>query len=195
MISPTRILYRFVILSSVAFVALGLGPLATDVSARGRSFPIEVTGTIINVDWPNSEFTLRVDEPARILVIGLRHDCKFLKNGVPAKIDILKKGAYVKVSYFATIFTGNLAVEIEANPKPELVHRVIERIEPANRQITLRLNRSCRFVVRWAATARFINRGRITSPAKLREGTPINVSYYSPPFESKYAVKLETQPF
>jgi hypothetical protein len=117
MISSSRILRRFKILYSVAFVALGLGLLATDVSARGRSFPIKVTGTIINVDWTNFEFTMRVDEPARLLVIGLRRDCKFLRNGAPAKSDILKKGTYVKVSYFATIFTGNLAVGIEADPK------------------------------------------------------------------------------
>jgi hypothetical protein len=193
--SPSRILNRFAILYSVAFVALGLGPLATDASARGRSFPIEVTGTINSVDKASQTFTVQTEEPAKIITIGLRWDCKFKRDVAPAGADILKKGAYVRVSYFATIFSGNLAVEIEANPKPELVHGVIERIEPANRQITLRLNRSRRFVVRWAATARFINRGRITSPAKLREGTPINVSYYSPPFESKYAVKLETQPF
>jgi hypothetical protein len=30
-------------------------------------------------------------------------------------------------------------------------------------------------------------------PAKLREGTVVNVSYYSPAFESKYAVKVEMQ--
>jgi hypothetical protein len=156
--SSSRILHRFAILYSVAFVGLGFGPLATDASAKGRSFPIEVTGTIINVDWTNFEFTLRVDEPARILLIGLRRDCRFLKNGTPAKVDILKKSAYVRVSYFATIFTGNLAVEVEANPKAKSVHGVIERIEPANRRLTLRLNRSCGFVVRWAANARFVNR-------------------------------------
>ena len=110
MISPSQILRRFTVLYSAAFVALGLGPLATDAFARGRSFPIEVTGTIINVNWTNLEYTLRVDEPHRVLVIGLSRDCKFLKNGAPAKIDILKKGAHIKVSYFTTIFTGNVAV-------------------------------------------------------------------------------------
>ena len=34
----------------------------------------------------------------------------------------MRKSAFVKASYFATILTGNLAVEIEANPKAELVH-------------------------------------------------------------------------
>lgn len=114
MISLSLILRRFTLLYSVAFVALGLGPIATDCVARGRSFPIEVTGTIISVDRKNYEFTLRVDEPARILVIGLGRDCKFLKHAARPKIGLLKKGAHLKVSYFATIFTGNVAVEIEA---------------------------------------------------------------------------------
>jgi hypothetical protein len=193
MINSSRILHWFTIFSSVALVAIGLGPLATNVFARGRSFPIEVTGTIINVDRTNYEFTLRVDEPARVLVIGLRRDCKFLRNGAPTKIDILKKGAYIKVSYFATIFTGNLAVEIEANPKAESVQGVIERIEPAKRRLTLRLNRSCCFEVRWAANARFANRGRVIAPTSLRAGMVVEVTYYSFAFESRYAVKVETR--
>lgn len=119
MIRRGRILHRFTILCSVALVAFDFGPLATGVFARGRSLPIKVTGTIVSVDRKNHEFTLRVDKTARVLVIGLSRDCKFLKNGTPANTDVFKKGAYVKVSYFAKIFTGNLAVEIEANPKAE----------------------------------------------------------------------------
>jgi hypothetical protein len=114
MISASQILRRLTLLYSIALVALGLGPIANDSFARGRSFPIEVTGTIVNVDWTNFEFTLRVDEPARILVSGLGRDCKFLKHGAQAKIGMLKKGAHVKVSYYATIFTGNVAVKVEA---------------------------------------------------------------------------------
>jgi hypothetical protein len=190
MINSIRILCWVTIFDSVA---LGLGPFATNVFARGRSFPIEVTGTIINVDRTNYEFALRVDEPACVLLIGLRHDCKFLRNGTPTKMDILKKGAYVKVSYFATIFTGNLAVEIEANPKAESVHGVIEKIEPANRRLTLQLNRFCYFVVRWAANARFVNRGRVIVSTSLKEGMMVDVSYYSPAFERKYAVKIELE--
>lgn len=114
MISPSQILCRFTLLYSAAFVVLGLGAIATDSFARGRSVPIEVTGTILSVDRKNYAFTLRVDEFARILVIGLGRDCKFLKHGARPKIGLLKKGAHVKVSYFATIFTGNVAVEIEA---------------------------------------------------------------------------------
>jgi hypothetical protein len=193
MINPIRVLHWFTILS-MALVAIGFGPLGTDVLARGRSFPIEVTGTIINVDRTNYEFTLRVDEPARVLLIGLRHDCKFLRNGTPTKMDILKKGAYVKLSYFATIFTGNLAVEIEANPKAESVHGVIEKIEPANRRLTLRLNESRSFVVRWAANSRFVNRGRFIAPTNFKEGMIVDVSYYSPAFEKTYAVKIEREP-
>jgi hypothetical protein len=177
-----------------AFVALGLGPLAADVSARGRSFPIEVTGTINCVNTASQTFTMQTDEPAKIVAIGLRRDCKFKRDGAPGGPDILRKSVYVKVSYFATIFTGNLAIEIEANPKAELVHGVIERIEPSNRRLTLRLDRSRCFAVRWAANARFIRRGRTITPAKLTEGTAVNVSYYSPAFESNYAVKVEAKP-
>ena len=105
----------------------------------------------------------------------------------------MRKSAFVKVSYSATIFTGNLAVEIEANPKAELVHGVIEGIEPSNRLRTLRLHCSRCFVGRWAANARFVYRGRTMTPAKLRDGTVVNVNYYSPAFESKYAIKVESQ--
>ncbi len=171
-----------------------LGPLLSHALARGRSFPIEVTGTVTGVDNASRTFTMQTDEPAKIIVIGLRWDCKFKGDGVRAGPDILRKGAYVKASYFATILTGNLAVEIEANPKAELVHGVIETIELANRQLTLRLNRSSRLAVRWAANARFVNRGRSIKPARLKEGTVVDVSYYSPAFESKYAVKVEAQP-
>jgi hypothetical protein len=167
--------------------------LLSHALARGRSFPIEVTGTITSMDKASQTFTMQTDEPAKIVAIGLRWDCKFKRDGARAGPDILRKSAYVKVSYFATIFTGNLAVEIEANPKAELVHGVIERIEPSNRRLTLRLDRSRCFAVRWADNALFINRGRIITPAKLREGTVVNVSYYSPAFESKYAVKVEMQ--
>lgn len=194
MINSIRIFHQFTIFSLVAVVAIGLGPLATDVFARGRSFPIEVTGTIVNVDWTNYEFTLRVDEPARVLVIGLRRDCKFLKNGAPAKMDILKRGAYVKVSYFATIFTGNLAVEIEANPKAELAQGVIERVDPIKRLLTLSLKNSRSLEVRWAANARFVNYGRVIAPTSLKEGMIVEITYYSPAFESKYAVKIEREP-
>src|SRR6516165_4114421 len=166
-------LRRFIIFCSAAFVTLGLGPLAAGVSARGRSFPIEVTGTINRVDTASQTFTMQTDEPAKIVAIGLRWDCKFKSDGALSGPHILRKSAYVKVRYFATIFTGNLAVEIEVNPKAELVHGVIERIEPSNRLLTLRLHRSRCFVVRWAANARFIYRGRTMTSAKLREGSVV----------------------
>jgi hypothetical protein len=60
---------------------------------------------------------MQTDQPAQIVAIGLRRDCKFKRDGAQAGPDILRKSAYVKVSYFATIFTGSLAVEIEPNPK------------------------------------------------------------------------------
>jgi hypothetical protein len=180
--------------SIAAYLVSIAGPFANLASARGRSFPIEVTGIIRSVDRSSWTFTLEADEPATALNIALRYDCKFVERGSTANSHVLRTGAYVKVSYFATIFTGNLAVEIEANPKAELVHGVVERIEPAKRRLTIRLDHSCDFTVRWAANTRFISHGRTITPAKLTEGTVANVSYYSPAFESKYAVKVEKQP-
>jgi hypothetical protein len=170
-----------------------LGPLLSHALARGRSFPIEVTGTVASVDKARQTFRMQTDEPVNILTVGVRWDCKFKRDGALAGPDILRKGAYVKVSYFAAIFTGNLAVEIEANPKPELVHGVIERIEPAYRQLTLGVNPSRRLVLRWAANARFISRGKAIAPAGLRQDALVKVSYFSLPFERKYAVRIELE--
>jgi hypothetical protein len=182
-------------LTIVCVVAASLaGLFINQALARGRSFPIEVTGTIMMVDRPNQTFTIQVDEPSRILTIAVGRDCKFKQNGVPAGEQILKKGARARLSYFSTIFTGNLAVEIEINPKPEFAHGVIEKIEPAHRRLTLRLDRSRRLVMRWATNAHFINREKTIAPAELREGTAVTVSYYSPGFASKYAVKVEAHP-
>jgi hypothetical protein len=185
---------RLICFSIAACLVSLAGPFASFASARGRSFPIEVTGIIRSIDRSSQTFTLEADDPATALNIGLRYDCKFLQRGGPAGVNILKRDAHVKVSYFATIFTGNLAVEIEASPEAEVVCGVIERIEPLRRQLTLQLNRDRCFVVRWTANALFTNRGRAITPAKLREGTAVKVSYYSPAFESKYAVKVEAQP-
>jgi hypothetical protein len=85
-------------------------------TARGRSFPIEVTGTIKMFDRANHIFTIQSDEPARVLTIAVGRDCKFIQKGVPTGEWILKKGARVRVSYFSTIFTGKIAVKIESNP-------------------------------------------------------------------------------
>jgi hypothetical protein len=85
--------------------------------ARGRSFPIEVSGTIVGFDRANQSFTIRVDEPARVLTIGVGRDCKFKLSGATTTEQIIKPHAHVKVSYFATIFTGNIAVEIELQPR------------------------------------------------------------------------------
>ena len=149
--------------------------------ARGRSFPIEVTGIVRSVDGATQTFALDVDEPVEVLKIGLRNDCKLT--------GILKPGTHARISYFATIFAGNLAVRIEMNPKPELARGVIEKIEPADRRLTLRLNPSGHLALRWATDARFVNVTR----ADLTEGTSVEVSYYSPTFARKYAVRVEAQ--
>jgi hypothetical protein len=48
-------------------------------------------------------------------------------------------------------------------------------------------------VKRWTANAHFINRGRLIAPTNLKERMIVDVSYYSPVFESKYAVKIEVE--
>jgi hypothetical protein len=103
---------RLTIVSVIAVLLAGL--FTNEASARGRSFPIEVTGTIITFNRPEHLFTIQVDEPARVLTIAVGRDCKFKKDGVAAEERVLKRGARVKVSYFATIFTGNIAVEIDS---------------------------------------------------------------------------------
>ena len=90
-----------------------LGPLTGDALARGRSFPIEVTGTILEIDRSKTTFTIQVDEPAQILTIAVGRDCKFIQGRIPTDERILKKGGHVRVSYFSTIFAGKIAVKIE----------------------------------------------------------------------------------
>jgi len=191
MINPIRVLRWFAIFSSVALVAIGFGPLATDVLARGRSFPIEVTGTIINVDRTNYEFTLRVDEPAQVLTIGVGRDCKFKQNGATANERIIRQGARVKVSYFATIFTGNIAVEIDANPTPEVATGMIENVDVSNRRLVLSEPNSRHLALRWARNASFTRAGKPASAAALRLRLIVKVAYYAPTFASKYAVKID----
>ena len=186
--APIVMLNKLILISVAIFMAT---PFATVASARGRSFPTELTGTIRDFDRSTQTFILEADEPTRALRIGLRDDCKFL-GGDSSGGGILKKGAYVKVSYFATVFTGNLAVEIEANPKAKSAQGVIKRIEPNKRRLILRLDDSRDFVVRWATNAHFVNSGRIIAPERLTEGSIVNVSYYAPAFEARYAVRVET---
>ena len=171
------------------------GPFANVAFARGRSFPIEVTGVIRSVDRSTQTFTLEADEPATVLTIGLRYDCKFIERGRSEGADILQRDAHVKVSYFATIFTGNLAVEIEANPSPRVKSGIVEKIEPADRKLTIRaVDCPRRLILRWTANCRFIKGSRRVSERSLRQNTLAKVSYYSPAFKSKYAVEIELGP-
>jgi hypothetical protein len=109
-----------------------LGILVVHAAARGRSFPIEVTGTIRMFDRTNHTFTFQSDKPSRVLTIAVGRYCKFFHSGAPSGESILKKGARVRVSYFATIFTGNIAVKIESNPACQ---------NPANRERPCQGNR------------------------------------------------------
>jgi hypothetical protein len=106
----------FRVTSTALIAASLLGLFAVHCIARGRSFPIKVTGTIRVFDRANHIFTFEGDKLARVLTIAVGRDCKFFRNGVPTGDWILKKGARVRVSYFSTIFTGDIAVKIESNP-------------------------------------------------------------------------------
>jgi hypothetical protein len=180
---------NLLLISAAIFMAT---PFATVASARGRSFPSEMTGTIQDFDRLTQTFVLEADQPAKMLKIGLRDDCKFLKSSRPAGAEVLRKGMRVKVSYFATIFTGNLAVAIEAEPKAKSARGVIKRIEPTSRTLALWVDNSREFVVRWTTKAHFISEGRVIRPETLTEGAIADVSYYSPVFGARYAVTVET---
>ena len=114
---PMLMTGRIAILS-VAALLLGLWP--SEVSADDRSFPLVITGTIRNFDEPTQKLTVEVDESARVLTMAVGRDCKFTENGAPTGEEILKQGARVTVSYFATIFTGNIAVDVAMNRVPEI---------------------------------------------------------------------------
>jgi hypothetical protein len=114
---PMLMTGRIAILSAAALL-LGLWP--SEVSARDRSSPLEITGTIRSFDEPTQRFTVELDESARVLTIAVGRDCKFTENGTPTGEEILKQGARVKVSYFATIFTGKIAVDVTINRAPEI---------------------------------------------------------------------------
>jgi hypothetical protein len=104
-------LLRVTIICAVpAFLAV---LLVNEVSARSRSYPIEVTGTVVTFDRAKQTFIIRVDDPPRVLTLSVGLECKFKCDGALAGEQILKRGARIKVSYFATIFTGNVAVEID----------------------------------------------------------------------------------
>jgi hypothetical protein len=103
---------------SIAGLLLGLWP--SEISAGDRSFPLEITGTIRSFDEPTQTFTIEVDESTRILTIAVGSDCKFTENGAPTGEEILRQGAQVKVSYFTTIFTGKIAVDVATNCVPEI---------------------------------------------------------------------------
>ena len=87
--------------------------LVNEVSARSRSYPVEVSGTVVTFDRAKQTFTIRVDDPPRVLTLSVGFECKFKCDGALAGEQILRRGARVKVSYFATIFTGNVAVEVD----------------------------------------------------------------------------------
>jgi len=104
-------MFRPIVICVIAASTIFVGHIA----ARGRSFPIEVTGVIKTFDRTNHVFWIQVDRPSRLFTIAVGRDCKFITNGTPTGEQILRKGARLRVSYFATIFTGNIAVKIESD--------------------------------------------------------------------------------
>ena len=178
---------RFTICLTIAFFV----SFAVGAWARGRSLPIEITGTIIRFDRAYESFTIQADEPARVLAIAVGRDCKFKSSARTITGQILRPGAQVKVSYFATIFSGNIAVEIESNPRPEVRIGIVERIDPVDRKLHLRIQDPGDVVLRWASNARFLKNGREVPATALRRGTVVTISYFSPAFAPRYAVKLE----
>ena len=181
--------------SACLIVVSFLGSFVGHVAARGRSFPIEVTGTIAMFDPANQTFAIQVDEPARILTIAIGRDCNFVQGGAPAGEQILQRGAQVRVSYFATIFTGNIAVKIESNPLPEVIIGIIKKIELSDRILIIWIGGQQRHLIfRWAPNARFFKAGKRASVTDLRKNIVVRLSYYSPAFASKYATKIELEP-
>jgi hypothetical protein len=103
-------------LTIVYLIAVSLlGPFISQAFARGRSFPIEVTGVIMAVNKSDHTFVIQVDHASAVLMLAVGRDCKFTQNGAPADENILQKGARMRVSYFSTIFSGKVAVEIESS--------------------------------------------------------------------------------
>ena len=101
-----------------------------DLLARGRSFPIEIAGIVTSYDRVNHTFTFRADGPDRNLTIAVGRGCKFKQTAASTEEQMLRPGARLKVSYFATIFTGDVAVEIESHPLPEVRTSAIKKSRP-----------------------------------------------------------------
>jgi hypothetical protein len=182
-------------LALVGLLMIVLCSLSPDTWARGRSFPEEATGIIRSVQNGGLTFTLATDEPARILKLAVGESCKFSHAGVPADVDIIRNNARIKVSFFSTVFTGRVAVEIESDPVPQEAIGIVEEIDTANRRLVVRfIDSSRRRIVRWAVTSRFVKHGRTASAKELHKNRPIKLSYYSPAFASRYAVRIELEP-
>jgi hypothetical protein len=169
--------------------------LSPDLWARGRSFPLEATGIITSVENGGLTFTLVTDEPARILRLAVGESCKFSHAGAPADVGIIRNTACVKVSFWSTVFTGRVAVEIESDPVPQVAIGFIDEIDTANRRLVVRLvDSSHRLIVRWAVRSRFVKQGHTASANDLRKNKSIKLSYFSPAFADKYAVRIEIEP-
>jgi len=105
---------RLTVISLIA--ASLLGPFISHAAARGRSFPIEVTGVITAVNKTDHTFVIQIDKSACNLFMAVGRNCEFRENGALTSENILQKRARMRVSYFSTIFSGKVAVKIESLP-------------------------------------------------------------------------------
>ena len=182
--------HRFRITTASIIGALLVG-IPTRAALARHSFPIEVTGAIISFNRASHTFTIRADEPAKVLAISVGQECKFKQNGTIANEHIMRRGARVKVSYFATIFTGNIAVEIDVNSTLQFATGIIENVDVSDRRLVLSEPDSRHLTLHWATDASFIRAGKPTSAAALRVTSIAQVAYYAPAFATKYAVKID----
>src|ERR1700731_2825945 len=132
--------FRFDRLILLFVTVLSFCSIATVTLGRRRSFPIEVTGKITSVDTAVTHFTMITDQPAGILTLAVGRDCKFMKSGASATEAVLKEGCRIRVSYYSTIFTDRIAVEIEEAPAPEVVIGTVESVDAANRRLIIRVS-------------------------------------------------------
>ncbi len=175
--------------------ALAFCSVASVTFARGRSFPTEVTGIVTSVDRAITHFTMTTDQPAGVLALAIGRDCKFMKSGAPATEAVLKEGCHIKASYYSTIRTGKIAVEIDGAPVPEMVIGVVESVDAVNKRLSIRVSGNWRpLTLIWTSRTRFMQ-GRHTASANyLHTGLPVRVSYYALEFVPKYAVAVEEKP-
>lgn len=193
---PMLTLSRLPTLSIVACTTVLFFALTTATAlARGRSFLREATGVVTEVSNNGPLFTFAVDEPAEVLSLAVGRDCKFSHAGRATPAAVLRKGMRAKISYYSTIFTGKIALEIDADPVPKVENGIIESVEPAARKLSIRsIDASRSHSFRWAPAVRITQSGRRVSSRALTVQRRVTISYFDPDFGRKYIVEIRIQP-